>query len=330
MDVEIIVRRPEELWDTRAPLGVFYLEHRRQNEVYYSVLLAIERSRRDLLCAPPEPLKRLFCGSESNSDATRAWGGLRGSVPATGPNGQRPPPASADVERHLQGGVAAITEHAIVNHCGIFEQYVQIWTLNYLLALLENGTVLDSRQLWLIKAISPLRGSKPLPSLPTIAEHLPVLKEELGATPHVFRDYGSGDLVIDPASEHQTAYAAINFWREWRNLVVHNRGIATQRFIERQTAFAADAGVMFPAIRDLRAGKRLRLDQDTFRPFMTVHWKAAQHLRAVLLACSGERRGHALAPEPFIKFSPGAERPENLPPLLMTGDHEASVCASRP
>jgi hypothetical protein len=58
----------------------------------------------------------------------------------------------------------------------------------------------------------------------------------------------------------------------------------------------------------------------------TNHYRAALSLRPVILAASGERRGHVLAPGRATdtgKVDP-KDLPDRVPPMLMPGDHELS------
>lgn len=327
----VIILRPAEVWDTRAPFGVFLRAHQRVNQRYYALLLASEKLRKECQRSVPYARVKDLLGLDSpNDSASRAYGRLLNSFPATGKQ-VHVAPLVKDLLPVLGDTEAAITEHAITSYCGLFEQYVQCWALNYLLALLESGVSLDGGAKRLAHAFHPLR-RRALPGLPEIIAALPIVRTELLKAPHVFTHYGTGDSVSAPISPNLTAFATILFWRRWRNLLVHNAGIVTSEFETEHRMFWREFRSVYPVIPELVAGTTLHLNQDTFRPFATAHYKAAHHLYELLVRVSEGRRGHALAPNSPVENMAPEEYPSVLPPLLLPGDHAPSLaenCTTR-
>jgi hypothetical protein len=326
-DSDLVVR-PPEVWDTRAPFSYFLSHHRQHNQAYYSLYLAVEKLRNDLAKADPSGRARDVLGLEvPDSQATRAFGRLRSSFPAD-KSGNRASPRIADIARFLEAGISALTQHAITDYCCSFEQFLHCWSLNYLLARLECVGSLTSDERRLARAFHPGRQRHALPSLSDIVTAIPELVRELTIAPHVMTNYRTGDVVLEPVSPILNAYTAVRFWRDWRNLLVHGPGIVTDRFVIAHGVFWSEFRLMYSAMPDLCVGQALHLDQETFRPFATVHYKAARHLRDVLVRVSEGRRGHCLAPNSPIDPLPPELVPPVPPPFLLPGDHEASLAAA--
>lgn len=323
----MIILRPPEVWDTRAPFGVFLRGHQRHNQRYYALILASEKLRKECQRSVPSSRAKDVLGLDAPNDtASRAYGRLLNSFPAI-TKGEYVAPRVQDLLPVLGDTEAALTEHVITSYCGLFEKYLQCWTLNYLLALLESGVSPDDGAKRMAAAFHPL-SRRALPGLPEIVSALPVVKTELLSAPHVFTHYGSGDSVTAPISPGLTAFATVVFWRKWRNLLVHNAGIVTAKFEAEHRDFWSEFRSVYPVIPDLVAGTPLHLNQDTFRPFATVHYKAALHLREFLVRVSGGRRGHSLAPNSPVENMTPEQYPIVPPPFLLPGDHAPSFAAN--
>jgi hypothetical protein len=172
-----------------------------------------------------------------------------------------------------------------------------------------------------------MRSGKALPSLHHICDGIGVVREKFEKLPHVFVDSRRGDPVDAPLTPNLNAYRAILFWRDWRNLLVHRSGMVNEWFYREYQPFWRDFKQSFPYIRDFEKGKRLPLDDGSFRALTTTHYRAARSLMEVLMEASSQRRGHILAPGPPAQDPynvPPEKLPPRPPPLLMQGDHDLS------
>jgi len=103
--------------------------------------------------------------------------------------------------------------------------------------------------------------------------------------------------------------------------------MVNQWFYNRYKQFWDDFKASFPYIKDIEVGKRLSLNDGTFRAMTTTHYRAARSLKDVLMAASSQRRGHILAPGPPAAdpyHVPPDKLPKQPPPMLMQGDHNLS------
>jgi hypothetical protein len=320
-----IVIRPSGVWDTRAPLFQYIVHHRSENQLYYALVLGISRliyDARDF--EPHESASQFFQPKQTGRMAKRAWASYRNSFPQI-EDGHRPEPTVQHALISLNSTLPSVTEYAIVSYCGLFETYIQCWALNYLLAKLECADRWTPQESRLASRFSPL-SSTPLPSFYQICDGIPIIKEELRQVPHVLADPTTGKTIDAPILPHLNAYETVSFWRDWRNLLVHGSGIVNSRFHNRHAEFWCEFKQVFPHIPDFRIGKRLSLNDGTFRALTTAHYRAARALRNVLVDASGSRRGHVRAPGPTSesgRVSP-EEVPDRPPPMLMYGDHEPS------
>ncbi|MBI4798340.1 MAG: hypothetical protein HY794_06325 [Desulfarculus sp.] len=225
----------------------------------------------------------------------------------------------------LHSSIPSITEYAIVSYCGLFETYIQCWALNFLLAKLESGDAWTSTERKLAHAFSPLASPR-LPSFIDICKYIPIIKETFNILPHVFVNPKTSKEVEAPITPNLNAFQTVLFWRDWRNLLVHTSGMVNQWFYKKHAMFFADFKSVFPHIRDIEVGKKLSLNDATFRAMATTHYRAARSLRPILVGISSARRGHIMAPGPASdsgKVNP-EKLPERVPLMLMAGDHQAS------
>ncbi len=324
MNSELVIR-PSGVWNTRSPLIQFIEHHRRINKTYFTLLLAIEHLRDDLNIYDRN-LKtvELFNNSGVADRTRRAFKSYRKSFPSEA-DLTKPEPLVIDLLTSISSLIGAATEHAIVSYGALFETFSQCWALNYLLAILENGEEWQESQKRLAIRFSPLEG-RHVPGWPEICRAFPFIEEELCKVPHIFTHPQSGKPVDAPITQNLNAFTAIQFWRSWRNLIVHSSGMVSNRFYNAHFAFWQDFKAVYTNISDFEVGKRLVLDDRTFRAMTTVHYRAAKSLRSLLVKVSRERRGHVLAPNPEWGNGPMPPEllPASFPPMLIEGDHAAS------
>ena len=221
--------------------------------------------------------------------------------------------------------VTAITEHAIIKSSSLFESYAQCWALNYILARLETPAQLTAGELTLAREFSPLT-SKHLPGWPKIVRSIPLLETELKSISHVKVDPRTGAIANAPLSNQLDALVVISFWRDWRNALVHRSGYVTKAFVAEHAAVWKALCAIVPSGR-LRVGQALPVNERIYRSVEIVHTHTARRMRTILMDMSGDRRGHVLAPGarwPTDRLPPD-KLPAELPPMLMPGDHEASL-----
>jgi len=324
-----IIIRPSGVWDTRAPLFHFLTLHRQENEIYHALTLGInhlmrETSQRDL----NSDAREMLLGENEKYPQRRAWGSYIESFQNPASGKERPHPRIGDFQRSLESSRSSITEYAIVSYFGVFETYMRCWALNFLLAKLENedkgiGDPWTPAERNLANSFSPLKKG-PIPNFVGIYKAIPVVESNLRQLPHIFFDPKNGKLVETPITSQLTAFQTIEFWREWRNLLVHSSGIVNAAFYNKHKDFWRDFKSVFPAMSDFEKGRRLILNDWTFRAMTTVHHRAAKSLRNILVEISHERRGHAHAPGPEKKKYGPEDIPGHLPGLLIPEDHDYS------
>jgi hypothetical protein len=185
-DIPDIVIRPAGVWDTRAPLYQFVEHHRRENQIYFALVLGVSKLLLEARQEKPDRVAAEFFNyKNAGRMASRAWTSYTNSFPQV--HGARPQPTVKNASESLLDSIPSITEYAIVSYCGVFETYVQCWALNFLLARLESGAAWTRTESRLARSFSPLYG-KEIPSLPKVCEGIPIVKETFEKLPHVFVD----------------------------------------------------------------------------------------------------------------------------------------------
>ena len=322
-----LVIRPSGVWDTRAPLFQFIKHHRRENQIYHSLVLGVSKLVSEADSQDQAlPAVQFFDYEKSGYTAIRTWGRYEESFPKDA-RGRRPQPTIKDACDSLRSCIPAFTEYAIVSYCGIFETYVQCWALNYLLAKLESGAGWIEKEENIARAFYPFTKGN-VPGFRQICKAFPIIEETLKKVPRVSKDPNTRKEVKELISPNLNAFQAISFWIEWRNLLVHTSGMVNQEFMRKHSEFWEDFKRGYPHIRDIEGGKRLSLNNETFAAMTTPFYRAAKSLRDVLVNASrisdlSVKRGHSNAPGPVLEGV--YVRPEKAPPpMLMKGDHELS------
>jgi hypothetical protein len=219
----------------------------------------------------------------------------------------------------------AVTEWSIVGYAGLFEVFVRCWLLNYLLAKVEGQGegALSPSEHRLALQLSPLRTKGVAPTLPMIWSGVPLVRDMLQQIPHVRTDPRTGQEASSPVTEALNALRTIEFWREYRNLMVHGAGMISLRFYGKHHQFVEELRALMPEISPLAVGQRIQLRDDSFRAMSSVHYHAARRMNEELNTLSAGRRGHPHAPSPTPSL-PFAEVPARAAPLLVDGDHAPS------
>jgi hypothetical protein len=325
-----IVIRPSGVWDTRAPFFRFISEHRKENEIYHTLMLGINHLGSQINQKDINSNASDFLLSESEEYIQRrTWKSYIKSFPDTTTR-IKPNPTIGQFKHSLDTSISSVTEYAVISYFGLFETYIRCWALNFLLAKLENedksiDTSWTTAERKLANSFSPIKKGD-VPNFVHICQAIPAIKDNLEKLPHVFVDPKTGNLIEVPITPKLNAFQVIDFWRSWRNLLVHSSGMVNAKFYYKYADFWVDFKSVFSAMPDFEIGKRLVLNDWTFRAMTTVHYLASKSLRSILVELSHERRGHSLAPNPAKKDGQLShdEIPEHLPALLIQGDHEIS------
>lgn len=323
-----IIIRPSGVWDTRSPLICFNKNNHFINQIYYSSILAITRVQSECKNLDSNsPASIAYSHKKQHPIARSAWSAFTRSFPSN-LDGSRTPPIVLDIEKINHISIRAITEHAIIKCGALFESYAQCWALNFLLARLESGALLTRKEQELSQQFAPINKRHHVPGWPAICTAIPSIYETLTKEPHVKTDPRTGVNVNELITPTLNAFSVINFWRDWRNSIVHNAGMVSNQFYDRNSKVWNDLQELFPAHIELKAGDRLPINDLAFRAVTAVHSRAANALREMLVKVSNERRGHVNAPNKAWDYKKGRMPPEmlpnRLPSMLMDGDHQAS------
>jgi len=211
-------------------------------------------------------------------------------------------------------------EQALVRMVSLFEQFVHCWALNMCLAKLEAGETLSKRESELLAEMCPF-AAKPLPNIKNVIKSFEAVQVALLKTPHRVRDPITRELLQGESSAELSAYAAILFWRDYRNLCIHQGGFVTQRFYALHSEFFAASVYPFTHLK-LEVRKPLQIDDEIFNAISSAQYRAVGVMNATLEIISGGRRGHPEAPLPRTVARWDFEPRSNA--LIMDGDHELS------
>jgi len=247
--------------------------------------------------------------------------------------GERVSPRAGDFVSDMRRLITFNWESIVTSYLGVFEIFIQCWALNYLLTIVEAGGLWTKTQADLARQLSPKHSAHRRPGVPHILGMIDVRKapfpdvtQGLRALPSMRSDPRTGRVIQEPVDDELNAFNAIDFWRAYRNARVHRRGVTTAAFVRGYDRFWAGTSAMFPAgMPALAASTRMTLNYRLVTSVFGVHYSVARFLNDKLLNVSAHRRGHLLAPEPYLR---DRQYPKPLPPpqpLLIDGDHPASV-----
>lgn len=313
-----IIARPSGIWDSRAPFHNFITLHKIHQRIYLVSVLCTEKYYADYPLARAEG-KTLeeFLVASGRDRSNRAWRNYVKAQTERYSDGRIKPPIYSNIAHDLIAAHFQLKRSTVILQFTLFEQYLQCWLLNYLLTKLENHQSLQKNEELLCYQLSPFEQKelhKKQPNLAKIMYEIPVLRETLTSMDH------NGKHKTDISNF--SCFDAIDFWRQYRNALVHNRGYCTPKLLEKQIHFWNNCMTQFTAKDKFVERESLPLSDELLRHCNAVIYQAARALENVLFTESKQRRGHPWAPNP----KPEAEETpsEFAQRLLVEGDHITS------
>jgi hypothetical protein len=314
-----IVIRPSGVWNSRAPFSNYFLANR-EIGLHFNVLVLSARHLRATLRAQRSD-KPVRDTAERDRVAAFALLGYRRSL-GRDSTGQRRKPSARDLEVDVGDALQALYQLVVVKVASLLEAFAQCWALNSLLTRLERNEDWSEEEQRLADQFSPILSER-IPGWRQIMRTFPTIADELRSLPHIYLDKKTKNEVNAPVSNALNAASVIEFWREYRNLVVHRGGIVSATFHERYACLYEELveplGPDTPKLAPLRP---LTFSDALARAMATTHYYVACRLGERLAEFSDGRRGHLNAPGPEVKLL--GTTLANPKPLLIAGDHEAS------
>lgn len=305
------VARPSGVWNSRAPLQNYLRHLRRLGRMYSCNTLTLARvSFETSRIHPTVSPKPFFRVKRMGEKIGRAWISLRR-------NSANNSVTIADLQPMFKDAFFAMTEYVLLRYTSLFELFIQCWALNYILAKLEIRSELSSAERRFIRRCLPFLKEPNIPSQPTIFQALPEAKDWLRTLPHISTDPRTHEPVVAPLTSLLNAFEVIEFWRAYRNLVVHRAGVVSQRFLDKYGEFFEQFAATFPYMPSLKLGRPIEHSDSLIVALSTVHEKAAVFLNQRLADISSGRRG---MPTNMMLL----DLTTNGPPMVQPGDHEES------
>lgn len=324
-----VVVRPSGVWNTRAPLHVFFCRAGEIQRDYSLLTLAVARTRYEAEHLPTgtgQSAAKFMRARVAGPVASKAWNGYRDWWRQEHRKGDGQP-SIGEVEQDLATTLYPIRELGVVKIASVFEMFVQCWALNMLLATLEAGIPLVLDQQKLVKDVSPVHTPKtPMPGVLRILKTFPGVMSDLGRLPHIRTDPATGTLLEEPTTPDLNSYRAILFWREFRNLAVHSAGLVSGGFCDRHGAFFDAMREPFQdKLRALKPMTKLQLPYVVFYAMVSVHYRAAIFLNERLQEASRRYRGTIYLPKEGVDEPSRFDPSLTTKPLLIDGDHPNSL-----
>jgi hypothetical protein len=315
-----IVIRPSGVWNSRAPFTNYFLANR-QIGLHFNVLILSACYLRSLLRRQKSD-RAIREIAEADRIATFALLGYRKSI-GKDAKGQRRKPTCRDFETDVTAALQDLYEAGVVKVASLFESFALCWALNSLLARLERGERWSQEEQRLCDQLSPIISER-VPSWYQIMRAFPTIADELRYLPHIYLDKKTKEQVKAPVSSVLNAGSVIEFWREYRNLVVHRGAIVSSAFHDRfedlYNELIQPLGSGTPALRPRRP---VSFSDALVRAMATTHYFVATHLAKRLTEFSHRRRGHLNAPGPELELlGTTLAAPKQL---LIEGDHDRSL-----
>ena len=310
-----IVIRPSGVWDSRKPLTelIKWQEHvmRIYSVTTLSLTKAIQEARREPDIPVRGPFFRVRLAGRVGASAWVAYAKSRGRTTGTRPTFR-------EFETDATAAFWFATEHAVIGLATVFETFIQCWALNFLLTRLESGMATWSRtsEAQLARKFARVHIGRSVPSFPAIRDAIESIAQRLAELPHIEVDDLAETEVLTPVSDNLNGLRSIQFWREYRNLLIHNNGVISVRFYYAHKQFVNGLRQFNSAIPQLVIGERLKLRDAIVRTIATTHLHAARALNKQLVELSGAARGDVEASFE-CDGAPAA--------LLQAGDHPESV-----
>ncbi|HLP50590.1 MAG TPA: hypothetical protein VK154_06870 [Chitinophagales bacterium] len=319
---DVVVIRPDYVWNTRSPFKLFIEYHKRETQLYWSSILMLKTNVESWKKAENLKLssRKLFSNNFSSMYEvyTKTYGKKN--------NVFEDPTIEVTIST-LSDFESKFTESSIVSYFSLFEMYMHCWTLNYILAKIESNNTANSSFEWTSKIDTLNEKYKPTSfTSPSVSQILTAFPEVVRALQNI--SYASIDPItkqeiIEPPTSNLNAFNAIIFWKEWRNLIVHRNGFMDSKFVDRHGKFWEDLRSKLLHLPKLRVDQRLKLNSAVYRTYTSTMYNTCSKLREIIIDVSKERRGHVHAPNKRVgngKFS-NELMPQQLPTLLMQGDH---------
>jgi hypothetical protein len=232
-------------------------------------------------------------------------------------------PEISEFEHDLGLSLYAIREFAIIRWSSVFEIFAQCWALNMMLSRLERSEALTEHERQLARHLSPVHTpNRPPPGVPGILRCFEDVRQGLDTLPHVSTDPRTREQVSQPLHPELTTLRSIEFWRDYRNVLVHRGGRISADFVDRHRNFFERFRQNYESMRELKPTNRLQLPSTIEHAVRTTHIKAARWMNDLLVTVSGSHRGKlrgAMEEEPKLDFQ------QLPPPLLRDGDHSRSL-----
>ncbi len=316
---EDLVARPSGIWDTRAPFHYFIALFKREMRYYTISAMVHDRTDGDLVAARAagKTLKD-FLVEEGGKSSGRYWRDYALNQTETNLEGVIKGPIFSNARSDLLFAQQSLRRSSVISTFSLFEAYIHSWVLNYLLATLESGSQWTPAEQKIAKGLSPVHGIKTPPTVSRMISAIPLIDRSLGE-----RDangYAKEDSRF--TSSAYTLLDSLNFWRTFRNNLVHHRGFCTPRFFER---FAPYREACLPEYKRDKFSERegLTVSPELLRKCHIVLYRCARTLEFSLESLSRGRRGHPWAPEP--RPAEPSTPPKYANRLLIPGDHPLSL-----
>ena len=314
-----MVVRPSGTWDTRAPFHYFLAIYRREMRAYALSSMVNDRMDGDLLQARTDgKTLEAFLVAEGGYSAKRFWRDYQRNQTETNLEGVVRGPIYSEARNDLLVAQELLRKGSIVSIFSLLEAYVHSWSLNFLLAKAETGISWKKREEAILGALSPIHGAKISPSISQIFGSI----DEIQATLKLLDANGRSKTDAKYIASQYCLFDSINFWRGFRNALVHNRGFCTPRFFEHNELYWKTCLTEFKRDK-FEERSRLTVSSELLRKFHITAFRSAMSLEDLLRTVSNDRRGHPWAPQAF-------PNDETAPPkyaqrLLIDGDHSASL-----
>lgn len=218
--------------------------------------------------------------------------------------------------------LTALAEATIVREGSNFDMFLACWLWNMMLSLVDQGVKPGSEHERAFKDVIvdhkvPLRGVM----LRCFTDVEPVLRK----AQHRERERERRRAYSFPATD---AWNAIELWHSVRHCIVHKDSVVDGEFLKNSMLVATwgRIGEEKQSPAGLREGQRLPLGNKQVTACLANYKMAAKALRNVLVAFSGEKRGHSDAPGADKKRGkrlPGTV--VELPRLLLNGTAKVVV-----
>ena len=323
--------RPFGIWNSRAPFHTWLPLFKSANRVSALSVLCTNRiaGDLDLTVAKSKSIKGYLTSRNTTGEAraAKAWQLYRASL-GKDPDGALRRPQIGELKNDL-GTIVTHSRHAnVIQLYSIFETFLNCWVLNYLLAKLEANHEWTESERRLAQRLSPLHGKGFAVSVVHVFDALPDVARRLSNVPHVFRHPTTQETLLAPIHPMVNVKTSLDFWREFRNRLVHTGGLCTPKFARDFEVYWNECLRPLGAhIPELKSRSRLPLLDRMSASCQLIFYRAALSLNDWLEEYSEGRRGHPWAPSANFLRATDPVKVFEFPdsgPLLLPGDHDLS------